>query len=247
LETTLDRIIKQLPHELQVEKVLLNHLLRFKKAIRGRRGPSPTHLKTDDEFWALGQHYNLATPLLDWSLSPYIATFFAFCSIEPSESGERCIWALKTLAIAEGNEAISKDCAAYGTDKSKKYFEKSRTPIVELLEPSLDDNPRIINQAGLFTRGPVLLPLEEWVNEFLSDYKQVALYRITLPDSERETVLTALDLMNINSASLFPDLTGASLYCNQTLTLRGEMFKTIKSGRKLAILATENEMSAKHQ
>ncbi len=38
-------------------------------------------LRTEFEWWALGRHSGLLTPLLDWSWSPYVSAFFAFSEI----------------------------------------------------------------------------------------------------------------------------------------------------------------------
>lgn len=52
------------------------HLEKFKVHVRGR--VSYTDNWGPDRYWALGRHYGLKTPLLDWSASAFIALFFAF-------------------------------------------------------------------------------------------------------------------------------------------------------------------------
>ena len=64
---------------LDYSEMIAHHLDRFIIASRGLFDKS----KFEDEYfdlWAIGQHNDLFTPLLDWSASPYIALFFAFCN-----------------------------------------------------------------------------------------------------------------------------------------------------------------------
>jgi hypothetical protein len=53
-------------------------LKNFRLSIRGRVDNGILSDTNDEELWAIGQHHGLATPLLDWSLAPYVALFFAF-------------------------------------------------------------------------------------------------------------------------------------------------------------------------
>jgi hypothetical protein len=58
--------------------IIEEHLKKFKVFVRGRFPNLNDYHHDDNEIWAIGQHYGLKTPLLDWSVSPYVALFFAF-------------------------------------------------------------------------------------------------------------------------------------------------------------------------
>src|SRR5271165_7469013 len=63
-----------------IQEMRVRYLQDFKQAASGLRGPNPAVLD-DDQWWALGRHFGLVTPLLDWTDSPYIAAFFALSEL----------------------------------------------------------------------------------------------------------------------------------------------------------------------
>ena len=106
LEPTLDRILREQgkPNNLRVRA---KHLEKFKYAARGRRGSNPPSLEEDD-WWALGQHNFLATPLLDWTASPYVAAYFAF-SESNNEDEKVSIFALDEARIDDKEKQLIKE------------------------------------------------------------------------------------------------------------------------------------------
>lgn len=209
LVSTLDRLIG----ESGSDEDRADHLRRFQQAARGRRGPNPPPLEDENDWWALGQHFGLATPLVDWTSSPFVAAYFAFIEDghgRVDQTEHRVVFALhEPLAAAKSREAVG---LRVGGRRSPGY---QLTSGLQFVRPQSDENPRLINQGGLFTRCPDGDDMESWVRRnFAGENDGYILMKILIPDRDREVCLRDLNRMNINHLSLFPDLYGASQYCN---------------------------------
>ena len=175
-----------------------HHLNAFRRAIRGRRGPNPTELDSD-ACWALGQHYGLATPLMDWTRAPFIALFFAFdeervCTGESFvEPENRVVYALSTSIFCDENDGDQ---------------------ILKVVSPTSDDNFRLINQSALLVKPISNTDLESAIREKFKGDSRSILTKVKIPNNCRNDCLVALNKMGINHMTMFPDIGGAARHVN---------------------------------
>lgn len=206
LEPTIDRLLKK-EKKSEAPRLISEHLEHFKLSARGRRGSNPPCLTNENEWWALGQHFGLATPLLDWTHSPFVAAYFAFCTEFNENSPYRVIYALQYKLVSDMCEGLRKRLG----DKFKDD--------ITTFTPMSDENTRLVNQGGLFTRSPYGIDIESWVRKYFKGFDRGTLIKIVIPTGGRKLALINLNRMNINHSSLFPDLYGSSKHCNLHLSI----------------------------
>jgi len=183
------------------------HLRAFKEAARGRRGQNPPRL-SDDQWWALGQHHGLSTPLLDWTRSPFVALFFAFEDELLPDDQDRLSKPTHRAVFSVSSNAIC-------DSKDPGQFESPRP-----FSPFGETTPRLLNQSGVFLRMPEKCNLETFVKTrfkkectaSMEDAARCILEKVIVPNEERRACLRHLNKMNINRMTLFPDLDGAARY-----------------------------------
>lgn len=177
-----------------------------------------------DIYWAIGQHHGLKTPLLDWTMDPYKALFFALC--KRKEKNDRRV----VFGLAEKSRLLLNK-----KPPKKRYIELlTNLDFVQTILDSSDSPPdlkerirpmfkRIKAQNGIFTHSLHIEDVEKHAKRCYDFYqahrneKIVFLIRILIPDVVREDFLKKLEGRKITYKTMFPDLQGTALHCNLKL------------------------------
>ncbi len=181
---------------------------RFYARARTRYQSCPSN---DD--WAgwlsLMQHYGLPTRLLDWSLSPQVAAFFATHKfrIEKNEGIEAaCIWVIDAIILNEsqGFESVAPPLnywmAKALVRPALKGNVDGKIPAKVIAAMAVESDPRMQVQQGAFTVHTTPEPLTEI--EGTDDW----LYKIIIPCGAARYIADQLKILGVCEADLFPDL-----------------------------------------
>ena len=197
LESTLERHLKIFGKQFNIEKdypKLQEKYLKHCKRILLNQSIDgyillPSNLK-DDDIWAFAQHYQLKTPLLNWTKSFFVALYFAFESQEENKKEN------EYRVIYELNEFFNFD---------KKL----------IIESEMKIGNRINAQKGVFTKlssrefDEIAKMNTNWGNEHVFH----RLSKILISNELRKDVLAYLASINIDASTIYPDLLGKIKSC----------------------------------
>ena len=158
------------------------------------------------DMCALAQHYGIPTRLLDWTVKPLIAAYFAALDSQNSEADEIAVWALNRRAIE-----LRLSARIGFQDES----------IVSLVDAPTATNANLASQGGLFTlvqarRGSLFQsqPPPENIDDLIRSTTHLettdipVLCKFTLRVAEAPKVLRILNEHRVHASSVSPGLAG---------------------------------------
>ena len=162
-----------------------------------RQAVAYTTLPSNDlEMLAIAQHHGLATRLLDWTMNPLVACFFA-CSECPKKDGAVYI-------VETPDQVVSEE---HTLDNLKNL-----TGVYAYLPKSV--SPRLLNQKGVFTihcdASQKIAAKESRLTKGMPN-----LVILKIPAGLKFSIIKHIEDYGVDRSVLFPDLDGLSALVNQ--------------------------------
>ncbi len=158
-----------------------------------------------DSWWPLMQHFGAPTRILDWSVSPYVAAYFAVVDLWKKPGA---VWLfrekrLNTAAI----EVISKMGKLELQSEEFWFSENSLEGILPMRQWNYP-TVRVVSQQGRFTAPFRILSDHGVLIDRQLGEEGMQHIKITIASRAKPAILKKLSQMNITANSLFPGLDG---------------------------------------
>lgn len=190
------------------------------------------------DWLALMQHYGAPTRLLDWTLSPYVALYFAI--ERPSSGSEHAVWAIESNWLEAATRTILQEPffpfnLRDRCEKINRTIFSGTNPNIVILANPFRMNERLAAQQGVFLTNLSHYDFTISLLEMIAPLDKPVVRKLVVSPSARLGLLRELQRMNITGASLFPGLDGfsQSLKVNLELELDALTRRIATNGREV--------------
>jgi FRG domain-containing protein len=170
-------------------------------------------------WWALMQHHGAPTRLLDWTISPYVAAYFAAQQDVAKQPGAVwCFCSQKLTQVFEEQHGPLPDFAASEAPDwcEHKLEELSGQQIVIPLTFAYASNERIVAQQGRFT---MCFKVQQKHDCIINQLGSAYIRKFLIPHDRKPDFLLRLREMNITGSVLFPGIDGLGQSIRELVSL----------------------------
>jgi hypothetical protein len=249
IETTLDRLLKSIKHPPNAEPYpcypsgrsantvgtrIELVMLRAFQARASKFLPNPPAADDTLEWLALMRHWGLPTRLVDVTTSPHVALYFALLHLltpeDPaSTAAEPVVWAINHIPLrALGAQQVGTDAHTDLSDRrlfNPKFLADPATMFVAPVHPRAHSERLAAQQGTFLCVGNVDHSFRENIKGCVPAEEiegQGVFRRMVINPLAGVELLARLAVMNIHSASLFPDLGGYAKFIENSVLLFGK-------------------------
>lgn len=167
-----------------------------------------THAHFD--WWTVMRHYGAPTRLIDWTMSLYVAAYFA-CSAEPAVDG--VIYVLHLESLERAMQGAFGDTVAFNARTAEKLYRSADAPAaLHVVGRSTALLDRMVAQQGCFLASMnVATDVEDCLASRVSAAqaeKIISVLKLRVPAKAKPDIVHRLRAMNVSAATLFPGLDG---------------------------------------
>jgi FRG domain len=164
----------------------------------------PDRKAPDEDWWPLMQHFGAPTRLLDWTLSPYVAAYFA--AVDHLDK-PGTIWAFPESELR--TTGLDMFLSVSGPRKTSSFQSVDSPQILLPSEYGEFPNVRMITQQGRFTLpGRILSDHGALIVRALEGRAPVRTVKLNIHTKAKYEILLKLLQVNITANTLFPGLDG---------------------------------------
>jgi hypothetical protein len=186
-----------------------------------------TEINTEVDYLMLMQHYGCPTRLLDWTKSPYVATYFSVADLKESNTAALYVLNLtkyqSTIASKLPLDDYNSSVLTWIPDRIFKRLLDDETVTFPIpLAPKPITDREFKQQTAFLFDSQLEKPLQE---TFIGD-QSTYLWKIELGPGVKDDAIKDLSLMNIDGLHLFQGLQGLALRAKISLLGRLEFGHT---------------------
>jgi hypothetical protein len=175
-------------------------------------------VKTTACWWALMQHHGAPTRLLDWTISPFVALYFA-AQFDPDEK-PGAIWCFCSHRLKGTFEAAHDEIPEFEHPEAPAWYDKwldklRDQRIVIPLTFNYASTERLVAQQGRFTMSFAIGSGQDCIGDAVGEHAKMFI----IPHECKQELLLRLREMNITGATLFPGVDGLGRSIGELVSL----------------------------